>query len=147
MLDMSASTSLTFYVCLLRAVEIESLYHLKVSPLLNTIRLKCLCPSNCAQKSFVAGTCPFSTKTQHLEAAGAKVGPERQLLIVHCIATFSTVQLARRDPDSTLHSQSQAVIVYNNLYNRPSLVRCDSEPRVDSLLRPHFIPAAAPNSG
>ncbi|CAE7366954.1 MORN3 [Symbiodinium sp. KB8] len=40
------------------------------------------------------GTCPFSTKTQHLEAAGAK-----------------------------------AVIVYNNLYNRP-----------------HFIPAAAPNS-
>ncbi|CAE7520479.1 MORN3, partial [Symbiodinium sp. CCMP2456] len=40
------------------------------------------------------GTCPFSTKTQHLAAAGAK-----------------------------------AVIVYNNLYNRP-----------------HFIPAAAPNS-
>ncbi|CAE6931148.1 ELAPOR2 [Symbiodinium natans] len=40
------------------------------------------------------GTCPFSTKTQHLEAAGAK-----------------------------------AVIVYNNLFHRP-----------------HFIPAAAPNS-
>ena len=46
----------------------------------------------------------------------------------------------------TMSHSAQAVIVYNNLFHRPRFYLCMAEIGPKKHVRPHFIPAAAPNS-